>query len=215
MLLKGVQEVEAAPDRRAAAEMILIRLCHVADMPPPGELLRRLTEGGAIPTGGPGGAATVGSGGGARAVANGAPMMEAAPRTLSYADVVALAGAKRDVMLYAHLRQSVHLVRFAPPVIEFRPTADAPRDLSAKLAALAGGRDGQALDHRALKRPRRAYNQPGGGRRRYRGAGDRVQPSAGPGDPGGLSRGQDRDIRSTAKRRPGTPGGLGSPDPAG
>ena len=56
MLLKGVQEVEAAPDRRAAAEMILIRLCHVADMPPPGELLRRLTEGGAIPTGGPGGA---------------------------------------------------------------------------------------------------------------------------------------------------------------
>ncbi len=45
MLLKGVQEVEAAPDRRAAAEMILIRLCHVADMPPPGELLRRITEG--------------------------------------------------------------------------------------------------------------------------------------------------------------------------
>jgi DNA polymerase III subunit gamma/tau len=142
MLLKGVQEVEAAPDRRAAAEMILIRLCHVADMPPPGELLRRLTEGGAIPTGGPGGAATV-SGGGARAVANGAPIMEAAPRTLSYADVVALAGAKRDVMLYAHLRQSVHLVRFAPPVIEFRPTADAPRDLSAKLAALLEAETGR------------------------------------------------------------------------
>ena len=38
MLLKGVAEVEAAPDRRAAAEMVLIRLCHVADLPPPGDL---------------------------------------------------------------------------------------------------------------------------------------------------------------------------------
>ena len=31
MLLKGVGEVETAPDRRAAAEMVLIRLCHVAE----------------------------------------------------------------------------------------------------------------------------------------------------------------------------------------
>ena len=35
MLLKGVGEVETAPDRRAAAEMVLIRLCHVADLPSP------------------------------------------------------------------------------------------------------------------------------------------------------------------------------------
>ncbi|HVC59071.1 MAG TPA: DNA polymerase III subunit gamma/tau [Acetobacteraceae bacterium] len=45
MLLKGVGEVEAAPDRRAAAEMVLIRLCHVAELPPPGDLVRRLTAG--------------------------------------------------------------------------------------------------------------------------------------------------------------------------
>ncbi len=43
MLLKGLQEVETAPDKRAGAEMILIRLCHVADMPPPGELLKKLS----------------------------------------------------------------------------------------------------------------------------------------------------------------------------
>jgi DNA polymerase-3 subunit gamma/tau len=43
MLLKGVGEVETAPDRRAAAEMVLIRLCHVAELPPPGDLVRRLT----------------------------------------------------------------------------------------------------------------------------------------------------------------------------
>ena len=45
VLLKGVGEVESAPDRRAAAEMVLIRLCHVADMPSPGELVRRLSTG--------------------------------------------------------------------------------------------------------------------------------------------------------------------------
>src|SRR5579863_10176213 len=44
MLLKGVGEGETAPDRRAAAEMVLIRLCHASDMPPPGDLIRRLTS---------------------------------------------------------------------------------------------------------------------------------------------------------------------------
>ncbi|MFW7267415.1 DNA polymerase III subunit gamma/tau [Gluconacetobacter sp. Hr-1-5] len=53
MLLKGLSEVEMAADRRQAAEMVLIRLCYVADLPPPGDLVRRLTEGGASATTGP------------------------------------------------------------------------------------------------------------------------------------------------------------------
>jgi DNA polymerase-3 subunit gamma/tau len=143
MLLKGVAEVEAAPDRRAAAEMILIRLCHVADMPPPGELLRKLTEQQGQVANGPVGPP---AGGGARAVANGAPVLavaQAAPRAINFSDVVALAGAKRDVMLYAHLRQSAHLVRFAPPVIELRLEPGAPRDFSARLAALLEAETGR------------------------------------------------------------------------
>ncbi len=151
MLLKGVAEVEAAPDRRAAAEMILIRLCHVADMPPPGELVRKLTEQqGQVANGT---VAPPNGGGGARAVANGAPVQAAAPRAITFTDVVALAGAKRDVMLYAHLRQSAHLVRFAPPVIELRLEPGAPRDFSARLAALLEAETGRrwtiALSHLA------------------------------------------------------------------
>jgi DNA polymerase-3 subunit gamma/tau len=34
------------------------------------------------------------------------------------------------------LLHSVHLVRFAPPVIELRPEPDAPRDLAARLGAM-------------------------------------------------------------------------------
>ena len=44
MLLKGVAEVDAAPDRREAAEMVLIRLCHVADLPTPGDLVRQIAS---------------------------------------------------------------------------------------------------------------------------------------------------------------------------
>ncbi|MCW3477489.1 DNA polymerase III subunit gamma/tau, partial [Limobrevibacterium gyesilva] len=66
MLLKGIAEVEAAPDRRAAAEMVLIRLCYVADLPPPADLVRRLTEN---PSAGPAPTAPGPNGGGVRAVA--------------------------------------------------------------------------------------------------------------------------------------------------
>ncbi len=138
MLLKGVGEVEIAPDRRAAAEMVLIRLCHVSDMPRPGDLIRRLTAGGVPPSAPVGG----GGGGGSRAVANGAPMIsaepvhQAGPRLGSFREVVAMVGERKEAMLHAHLLHSVHLVRFAPPVIELRPQAEAPKDLSSKLAAV-------------------------------------------------------------------------------
>jgi DNA polymerase-3 subunit gamma/tau len=143
MLLKGVTELEQAPDRRAAAEMVLIRLCHVADMPPPGELVRRLQAQAAglsgPPPGSPGpqdGGARAMAGGGS--VAQAAPLetTAAAPRVASFRDVLALAAAEREVLLHGHLLHSVHLVRFAPPVIEIRPQPDAPRDLAAKLGAL-------------------------------------------------------------------------------
>jgi DNA polymerase-3 subunit gamma/tau len=59
-----------------------------------------------------------------------------APRLAGFRDVAALVAASREPMLHAHLLHSVHLVRFAPPVIELRPQPEAPRDLAAKLAAL-------------------------------------------------------------------------------
>ena len=165
MLLRGMQEVEFAPDRRAAAEMVLIRLCYVADLPPPGELVRKLTEAGAGA-----GAASVPAvpavrppfeGGSVRAVANGAPVPvaerapnierapvivppeAAGPRLDSFRDVAMLVEAQREPMLHGLLLHSVHLVRFAPPVIELRPQADAPRDLAPRLGAVLLAATGQ------------------------------------------------------------------------
>ena len=140
MLLKGIGEVETAPDRRAAAEMVLIRLCHVSDMPTPSDLIRRLSSGETSGASAPAPSTPTG-GGGVRAVANGAPLIAAepapaGPRLGSFRDVVALVGERKEAMLHAHLLHSVHLVRFAPPVIELRPQPEAPRDLASRLAAL-------------------------------------------------------------------------------
>jgi DNA polymerase-3 subunit gamma/tau len=141
MLLKGISEVETAPDRRAAAEMVLIRLCHVADLPPPGELVRRIMENGPGPNANP--SAPGPSGGGVRAVANGAPVHAmapepamAGPRLANFRDVAMLASERREALLHGHLVHSVHLVRYAPPVIELRPQPEAPRDLASRLATM-------------------------------------------------------------------------------
>ena len=74
-----------------------------------------------------------------RAVAGAAPLVavaDAAPRLTSFRDVTALVAERREAMLHAHLIHSVHVVRFAPPVIELRPQAEAPKDLAARLGAL-------------------------------------------------------------------------------
>ncbi|WP_227319740.1 DNA polymerase III subunit gamma/tau [Acidisoma silvae] len=176
MLLKGVAEVEQAPDRRAAAEMVLIRLCFLSDLPGPGDLVKRLTGGGdmprssspipGLPAGGDcGPRAVMGGGGGMamlRAVPDAAPMdvmPAAAPQAMalpempepapfvampaSFREVISLVRELKEMQLYGHLLHSVHLVRFAAPVIEIRPKPDAPRDVSAKLAALLQDATGQ------------------------------------------------------------------------
>ncbi|MBU2653312.1 DNA polymerase III subunit gamma/tau [Acidomonas methanolica] len=47
ILLKGVGEIESAPDRRGAAEMVLLRLCHASVLPTPDEIIREIRQGGA------------------------------------------------------------------------------------------------------------------------------------------------------------------------
>jgi DNA polymerase-3 subunit gamma/tau len=146
MLLKGVTEVAEAPDRKAAAEMVLIRLAHLADLPTPGDLVRRLsTADSADPP--PPRAASPAGGGGARAMAGGGAVAAAAaeapaasPR--SFREAVALASGVRP-LLHAHLVHSVHCVRFAPGRIELRPLPEAPRDLAAQFAALLSEMTGQ------------------------------------------------------------------------
>ncbi len=142
ILLKGVPELADAPDRRAALDMILIRLAHLSDLPPPGELVRRLSQ--ATASGAPAPAPGGGSGPALRAMAGGAAVAMAEPTHVAppaaampttWQEVVALAAAT-DPMLHAQLLHDVHPVSLAPGRIEIRPTARAPRDLAGKLSVM-------------------------------------------------------------------------------
>ena len=154
MLMKGLAEVQAAPHPLKAAEMVLIRLAHVSDLPPPGELVKILqASGGSIGIGGGNAPGTGGGGATAsiaprpRAIAGGLALQrrehteptataatDAAPaQPKTFHDVMELIAEAREAILYNEIAQHVHLVRFEPGIIEFRPGSQAPRDLSTRL----------------------------------------------------------------------------------
>ena len=150
MLLKAIAEVREAPSGIMAAEMAVIRLTHVADLPSPDDLVRRLqdaapheTRAPAAPSPAPNAPARAVAPPPARAAASPAAQartaVEAAPDPLArfrrFEDVVALIGARREVAFQIEVERDVRLVAFAPGRIEFEPAPDAAPDLAQRLAA--------------------------------------------------------------------------------
>ncbi len=166
MLLKALEEVSAAPNAMMAAEMAIIRLTHVADLPDPEALIRKVQqsmEAGEFARPAPSG----GNGGGTRAqaappvtraVAHQAvstqPGGQATARALApepalagYPDfdsVVELIRRMRDMKLLLEVEAHLRLVRYAPGRIEFQPTPEAPRDLAQRLGERLRGWTGGA-----------------------------------------------------------------------
>ena len=165
MLLKSLDEVAAAPNAMMAAEMAIIRLTHVADLPSPEELVRKLNNATPPPPppnggGNGGGMAPAQSGGGTTAYAStpsmsggssGAATMALAvnadqslTRYPTFEHVIELIRSSRDVKLLVDLETTLQLAAYQPGRIEFVPTDRAPRDiaqrLGAKLQQLTGNR---------------------------------------------------------------------------
>jgi DNA polymerase III subunit gamma/tau len=126
MLLKGWEETGRAPNAKAAAEMVVIRLAHTADLPSPDELIRTLGGGEALARGAgkPAPRDNGSSRDSALERANAAepavesssenleaiddvpveePTSGAIPDPRSFADVVALVAERRDAKLKVHL----------------------------------------------------------------------------------------------------------------
>ncbi|MFD2738214.1 DNA polymerase III subunit gamma/tau [Sulfitobacter aestuarii] len=151
MLLKALDEVAAAPNAMMAAEMAIIRLTHVADLPSPEELLRKLNNTPVPPArtpGGGGGASISGTGsqasavgrhpaggGGGQVTALAAQAESALARFPSFDHVVELIRTHRDVKLLVEVETSLRLAAYQPGRIEFVPTETAPRDLAQRLGA--------------------------------------------------------------------------------
>ena len=159
MLLKGITEVQAATRPAAAAEMVLVRIAYVADLPTPDEAIRMIEQnGGASPrdrgqcaravASAPASAASsmhVLAGAGAASAARPAPKPSARPQMIapaadaqsapaarglrSFPELVALAGEKRDLLTKAALEADVRLVRIEDGRLEVALERSAARTL--------------------------------------------------------------------------------------
>lgn len=155
MLLKGIAEVKQADRPIMAAEMVLVRLAHAADLPTPDEALRMLRDGSGSVGNSQGmtsSAPRPPSGGGNTALAarpilaSANPMPAAAPRAqtqpqaqptvmvASLEDVVALASQHRDITLKLALERDVRPVRFEQGRIEFSLAAGSSRHIATDLS---------------------------------------------------------------------------------
>ena len=156
MLLKALEEVALSPNAMMAAEMAVIRLTHVADLPTPDELVRKLQDATPPPSGPGGGGRAPQAGGGASyaraqtpAPTNSGPTgpsahgaqtavalaEDALARYARFEDVVELIRAHRDVKLLVEVETGIRLARYQPGRIEFEPAPSAPADLAQRLGA--------------------------------------------------------------------------------
>ncbi|WP_205481787.1 DNA polymerase III subunit gamma/tau [Sphingomonas arenae] len=133
LLLKGLTDVQVAPDPQEAAAMALLRVVHAAELPDPAALIARLQ-------GGEGAVAVAG------APARSAPASAASPAHAegpeSFADLVKLLEAKGKALLSQQLHDQVGLVRFASGELELKPLrplgTNFPRELGDVLKQVTG-----------------------------------------------------------------------------
>ena len=148
ILLKGLAEVNVAPNPQKAAEMVIIRMSYAADLPDPAELIKKLKDQPANTSpapssmgGGHGGGATAfasaPSGGGSQATmlaAAPAPEMQPVTAVNTLADVVAALEQSGAVRLATEVYLYVHLVKLGENILEFRPHDNAPEKLAQELS---------------------------------------------------------------------------------
>jgi DNA polymerase-3 subunit gamma/tau len=128
MLLKGLADVQVAPDPREAAMMALLRLIHAAELPDPATVLSRLSGEAAATSASP--AASTNSGG------------PEARLPIDLAGLIALLEGRGKHQLAVQLHDQVGLVRYAPPELVLKPVrplgTDWPRDLAGALKEATG-----------------------------------------------------------------------------
>jgi DNA polymerase-3 subunit gamma/tau len=149
MLLKGIEEAKESSRPLAAADMVVVRLSHAADLPTPDEALKSLSENGgtasrpraASSAPPPEGRTRMAAAGGARsAMFDPAPSPAPLARTMeiprleSFADLVAYAGQKRELKLKHALESTVRPIRFESGKIEIALTEHASPGLAGELS---------------------------------------------------------------------------------
>ncbi|MEO6360387.1 MAG: DNA polymerase III subunit gamma/tau [Sphingomicrobium sp.] len=129
MLLKGLTDVQIAPDPQEAATMALLRLVHAAELPDPASLLSRLGDASSV-TASP------------KLSAPSPDPAHSASLPRDFHTLVKMIREGGKNLLAQQLHDQVGVVRFAPPELVLKPTRplgqDWPRELAATLKAATG-----------------------------------------------------------------------------
>lgn len=156
MLLKALEEVSAAPNAMMAAEMAIIRLTHVADLPDPEALIRKVQQaqnaGDFTRQQAPNGATGRDAPRAARPAPTIAHRSAAAPALAispdafagypDFESVLELIRRMGDMHLLIQVENYVSIVRYSPGRIEFNLRPDAPADLPQRLGERLRGWSG-------------------------------------------------------------------------
>ena len=154
LLLKALEEISSAPNPMMAAEMAVIRITHVSDLPSPEELVKKLTsthsESEGVKTGNPGKSISN------TTSSNFKPTQQTETRPIknegntalaldtetldlqypTFESVLEIIRKFRDMKLLIDVENSVRLSSYVPGRIEFTPTENAPKDLAQRLGQL-------------------------------------------------------------------------------
>ena len=154
LLLKALEEISSAPNPMMAAEMAVIRITHVSDLPSPEELVKKLTstqsESEGVKKGNSGGSVSN------TTSSNFKPTQQTETRPIknegntalaldtetldlqypTFESVLEIIRKFRDMKLLIDVENSVRLSSYVPGRIEFTPTENAPKDLAQSLGQL-------------------------------------------------------------------------------
>ena len=145
ILLKGLTEVQYAPNPQSAAEMVVIRVSYSSTLPDPATLIKKLQEGGSVSAPSPrgnggnagGGATMMASVSGAQLmpqpIAQSEPVAIANNNLSTLKDVIALLEQNGAMILASNVFQYVELVKLEDKVLEFATLPNAPPKLSSDL----------------------------------------------------------------------------------
>ena len=154
LLLKALEEISSAQNPMMAAEMAVIRITHVSDLPSPEELVKKLTgthsESEGVKKGNSGGSVSN------TTSSNFKPTQQTETRPIknegntalaldtetldlqypTFESVLEIIRKFRDMKLLIDVENSVRLSSYVPGRIEFTPTENAPKDLAQRLGQL-------------------------------------------------------------------------------
>ena len=145
MLLKGLNEAQISSSPVHAAEMILIRLAYLADLPTPVEAIKKMNTETNQEISETNSSYTKDSGNSPVSKTQSAAILKVEPRSSietdegvitdpeTFDDVVKLADKMNERILRANLINNVHLVRFEPGAIVFQPGENMPREFVQEL----------------------------------------------------------------------------------